>query len=259
MTRPSPPGTGGAGEPSLWGESRHCRLVAHGHCASPSANPVGRQPVEGLWAASGDAPRSFARVQTHTGGRRIAACSALLATLALAPAAAAQSTGGATPVATSKPAAPKLSAPPPGVKLRPAPTVGSWRCLSDCVDARQVHTGSVLRVRGSRLGRTFEVKFLGAAGPQDDVATAPLERDRKRVDVRVPLGAVSGPIVLADRDDLGSDADRGAAGDPPAGRAAGDGRRAADRGADDRPPRLRRRGRARRGDLRRPRRVRRRP
>ena len=148
---------------------------------------------------------AIARGRTHAyGGTRIAACGALLATLALAPAAAAQSTGGATPVEASKPAAPKLSAPPPGVKLRPAPTVGSWRCLSDCVDARQVHTGSVLRVRGLRLGRTFEVKFLGAEGPQDDVATAPLERDRKRVDVRVPLGAVSGPIVLADRDELGS-------------------------------------------------------
>ncbi len=149
---------------------------------------------------------AFVRARTDAyGGTTLAACSALFATLALAPAAVAQSTGGATPVEATKPAAPKLSAPPPGVKLRPAPTVGSWRCLSDCVDARQVHTGSVLRVRGGRLGRTFEVKFLGAAGPQDDVATAPLERDRKRVDVRVPLGAVSGPIVLADRDDLGSE------------------------------------------------------
>ena len=42
-TRPNPPGTGGTGEPSFGGESRHCRLVALVACASPSANPVGRR------------------------------------------------------------------------------------------------------------------------------------------------------------------------------------------------------------------------
>jgi len=119
--------------------------------------------------------------------------------------AAAQSTGGAAPE-PPRPAKPRLSAPPPGVKVRPAPAVRSWRCVRDCVDVQAVRTGSILRLRGAALGRAYEVTFLGAAGPDDDVATAPLQRKRRRVDVRVPLGAVSGPVLVADRDGLASPA-----------------------------------------------------
>jgi hypothetical protein len=112
--------------------------------------------------------------------------------------AAAQSTGGAEHQAAAP--APRLSAPPPGVKLRKPSVLTSWRCRTDCVDARSVHTGSQLRLRGVRLGRTYEVTFLGAEGPDDDVSVAPLRRERKRVDVRVPIAAASGPILVADRD-----------------------------------------------------------
>jgi murein DD-endopeptidase MepM/ murein hydrolase activator NlpD len=136
-----------------------------------------------------------------TGGRATAA--AVLALACLAAPAAAQSTGGAQ-VAPDSHAAPRLSDPPPGVELRPAPTVSSWRCLTNCVDGRSVRTGSTLRLRGTRLGRTYEVTFLGADGPDDDVSTAPLRRTRKRAEVRVPLGAAGGPMVVADRDGLAS-------------------------------------------------------
>jgi murein DD-endopeptidase MepM/ murein hydrolase activator NlpD len=116
----------------------------------------------------------------------------------LATPAAAQSTGGAEHQAT--PPTPRLSAPPPGVKLRRPSVITSWRCRSACVDARVVRTGSLLRLRGVRLGRTYEVTFLGAESVDDDVSAAPLRRHRKRLDVHVPLAAVSGPILVADRD-----------------------------------------------------------
>jgi murein DD-endopeptidase MepM/ murein hydrolase activator NlpD len=128
-----------------------------------------------------------------------AVAAAGLATVALAPAASAQSTGGATPVP-----APKLSAPPPGVVVRPAPDLRSWRCVRTCQDAATAYTGSLVRVRGRVLGRTYEVVFLGAAGEADDVAAAPLRRKRNVVDVRVPLGAAPGPILLANHDGLQS-------------------------------------------------------
>jgi len=132
-------------------------------------------------------------------GRRRGAGLAVIAALGVAATpAAAQSTGGAEHQPT--PPAPQLSAPPPGVKLKKPSVVTSWRCRTDCVSARVVRTGSLLRLRGVRLRRTYEVTFLGAEGVDDDVSAAAVRRDRKRLDVRVPLAAVSGPILVADRD-----------------------------------------------------------
>jgi Peptidase family M23 len=131
-----------------------------------------------------------------------AALTVVAASFGVVAPAGAQSTGGATPTAPPAPeaAAPKLGAPPPGVVVRPAPRVRSWRCLEDCAAPTTARTGSVLRVRGRGLTRTYEVMFLGADGPDDDMAAAPLRKRRNRVDVRVPLGAVAGPVQLADRD-----------------------------------------------------------
>ena len=129
---------------------------------------------------------------------RVIAASSVV-TLALAgPAGAQESTGGTSPEAPQS--APRLSAPPPGVKVRPAPVLHSWRCIRACQDTASGSTGSLVRVRGRALGRTYEVVFLGAAGAADDVAAAPLRRKRNVVDVRVPLGAVPGPLLVARHD-----------------------------------------------------------
>jgi murein DD-endopeptidase MepM/ murein hydrolase activator NlpD len=127
--------------------------------------------------------------------------------LALAAPAGAQSTGGATP--TDPPAEQvRLSKPPPGVVVRPAPVLRTWRCVRHCVNAATASTGAVLRLRGRTLGRAYEVVFLGAPGETDDVAAAPLTRTKKRVSVRVPLGAASGPLLVQDRDGLQSTVSR---------------------------------------------------
>jgi murein DD-endopeptidase MepM/ murein hydrolase activator NlpD len=129
-------------------------------------------------------------------GRAVAATG--LATLALAPAASAQSTGGVSPEQAAP--TPRLSAPPPGVVVRPAPELRSWRCVRACQDTATASTGSLVRVRGRVLGRTYEVVFLGAEGEADDVSAAPLRRKRNVVDVRVPLGAAPGPLLVATHD-----------------------------------------------------------
>ena len=128
---------------------------------------------------------------------------ALASLLLLATPAAAQSTGGTSPGAPPS-AAPRLSAPPPGVVVRPAPQLRSWRCARECADAQTATTGAIVRIRGRRLGRVYEVVFLGAESPDDDVAAAPLRRKKHVVDVRVPLGAVGGPLLVADHDGLQS-------------------------------------------------------
>jgi murein DD-endopeptidase MepM/ murein hydrolase activator NlpD len=135
-------------------------------------------------------------------GRAIA-YGAGLAALVLAAPAAAQSTGGAAPA--DPPAQPQPSAPPPGVVVRPAPLLRSWTCVRGCESATTGASGAVLRLRGRSLGRAYEVVFLGALGTDDDVAAAPLRRKKKVVTVRVPLGAASGPLLVADRDGLQSD------------------------------------------------------
>jgi hypothetical protein len=121
-----------------------------------------------------------------------------VAALVFATPAGAQGTGG---VNADQPAPqPQLSAPPPGVVVRPAPLLRSWACKRECLDSRSGSTGSVLRLRGKWLGRTFEVIFQGAPGEADDVAAAPLRRSKKAVTVKVPLAAATGPIVVSDRD-----------------------------------------------------------
>jgi murein DD-endopeptidase MepM/ murein hydrolase activator NlpD len=129
---------------------------------------------------------------------RTTAYAVAAAVLVLPVSAAAQSTGGATPHA-AKPA-PRLGPVPPGVVARPAPVVTSWYCLRDCADGRTARTGSIVRIRGRALARAYEVVFRGVEGESDDVSAAPLRKRRNRVDVRVPLGAVAGPLQVADRD-----------------------------------------------------------
>src|SRR3954468_3916319 len=140
---------------------------------------------------------------THRGRTTgYAAALAAFVALLLAPPAFAQSNGGATPTAPAP--QPHLSKPPPGVVVHPAPLLRTWRCVRHCESATTGSSGAVLRLRGRTLGRSYEVVFLGAEGAADDVAAAPLKRSKKVVTVRVPLGAVSGPLLVADRDGLES-------------------------------------------------------
>ena len=127
---------------------------------------------------------------------------ALLACVALPAAAAAQSggTGGAqpqaspTPTATPAPAAPAL--PPARSRIR----LTRLACATGCGADGAVRPGALLRVRGTGMRRTAEVHFDGAQGDADDVASAPVKRRKTSVDVRVPLGAATGPVTVLDRD-----------------------------------------------------------
>jgi murein DD-endopeptidase MepM/ murein hydrolase activator NlpD len=145
-------------------------------------------------------PRGMAatrRGRTTAYGALVVAAALICATPA-----AAQGTGGAS--AEDPVAQPKLSDAPPGVVVRPAPLLRPWRCTRNCQDSYSAASGAMLRLRGKYLGRTFEVIFQGAPGEADDVAAAPLRRSKKAVSVRVPLGALSGPIVVSDRDGMQS-------------------------------------------------------
>jgi murein DD-endopeptidase MepM/ murein hydrolase activator NlpD len=123
----------------------------------------------------------------------------LLALLTL-PATAGAQTGGSSPEAKKDPAAAAPSLPPVRSKAR----LTHFACVTGCAANGAVRPGALLRVRGKALRRTAEVDFAGVEGDIDDVAAAPLKRRRTSVDVRVPLGAVSGPVTVLDRDGVAS-------------------------------------------------------
>lgn len=91
----------------------------------------------------------------------------------------------------------------PAVSSAPAPSspaaVATLQCVDRCGAAGTSRYGSLLRVRGKALKQADEIVFLGAAGDADDVIAEAVTRRTTSADVRVPLGAVSGPIAVVDR------------------------------------------------------------
>ena len=73
-------------------------------------------------------------------------------------------------------------------------------CVSGCAPGKVARPGALLRLRGKLLKQTDQVRFLGIDGEYDDVAALPETRRPASVDVRVPLGAPSGPVAILDRD-----------------------------------------------------------
>jgi hypothetical protein len=117
-------------------------------------------------------------------------------------------TGAAAPspsAASPTPAQPEvaeLGTTPFGVRpIRPA-HLRSIRCLTGCADPATPLTDARLRLRGRGLRATDVVIFLGADGDADDVEAVPLRTIRRAVDVRVPLGAATGTVTVADRDGI---------------------------------------------------------
>lgn len=55
-------------------------------------------------------------------------------------------------------------------------------------------------MRGARMADVRTVVFLGAAGAQDDVEAPAIRPKRRQVDVRVPEGARTGPVILKNGD-----------------------------------------------------------
>jgi murein DD-endopeptidase MepM/ murein hydrolase activator NlpD len=127
---------------------------------------------------------------------------ALVAAAVIAAAASAQSggTGGAspTPAATPTPDAPAMTPVRSKIKLT------RLACVTGCASGGAARPGALLRVRGTGLRRASEVDFGGAEGDGDDVASAPVKRRKTFLDVRVPLGAATGPVTVMDRDGVAS-------------------------------------------------------
>lgn len=103
------------------------------------------------------------------------------------------------------PAAAAAAAPPPvaspGGAYASAPaSVATVTCRGTCDGIDRVTPGTLLRITGTGMAQVKSVVFLGAAGPQDDVPAPAIRPKRGRVDVRVPAGARTGPVLLVNGD-----------------------------------------------------------
>ncbi|MDA0180292.1 M23 family metallopeptidase [Solirubrobacter phytolaccae] len=111
-----------------------------------------------------------------------------------APAAPAQ-----VPAPTPVPTPAAQSAPATTVMASSPAAVAKVDCVQACGIAGASRTGSLLRVRGKALTQADEVVFMGGVGDADDVIAEALVRRKTSTDVRVPMGAVSGPVAVVDR------------------------------------------------------------
>jgi murein DD-endopeptidase MepM/ murein hydrolase activator NlpD len=110
------------------------------------------------------------------------ACALILCAVVAAPAtASAQSTGGAGG----------------GTMYVATPKVSKVTCLRRCAAGKRIRGGSVLKIAGTALGGVTQLTFLGNHGSGDDVAIKVRAGSDTRLQARVPLGAVTGPISLA--------------------------------------------------------------
>ena len=109
------------------------------------------------------------------------ACAIVLCTAVAAPAAASAqsdgSGGGSVYVAT--------------------PKVSKVSCLRRCASRHRARAGSVLKVVGTELAGVNELTYLGSYGSGDDVAVKVRAGSDTRLQAPVPVGAVTGPVVLA--------------------------------------------------------------
>ena len=95
-----------------------------------------------------------------------------------APAAAAQSSGGGTVYVAT-------------------PKVSKITCLRSCASKHRARGGSVLKVTGTALASVTQVTYLGSYGSGDDVSAKVRSGGDHRINARVPIGAVTGPISLS--------------------------------------------------------------
>jgi len=112
-------------------------------------------------------------------------------------AAASAPSGGATTGGTSR--APVTG----GTTFSDPPRISGLQCVSGCTgsasrrtSALALGTGSVVRIRGRNLAGAQQVVFLGRGGRADNVQTPPLAIRARRLDVRVPRTAQSGPVMV---------------------------------------------------------------
>jgi murein DD-endopeptidase MepM/ murein hydrolase activator NlpD len=77
------------------------------------------------------------------------------------------------------------------------PKIAKVSCLRKCASKGRLRGGSVLKLVGTELASVNQLTYLGSYGSGDDLSMRVRPGSNTRINARVPLGAVTGPIVLA--------------------------------------------------------------
>ena len=77
------------------------------------------------------------------------------------------------------------------------PKVSKVSCLRRCASKRRARGGSVLKITGTELAAVNQLTYHGSYGSGDDVTVRVRAGSDTRLQARVPLGAVTGPISLS--------------------------------------------------------------
>jgi murein DD-endopeptidase MepM/ murein hydrolase activator NlpD len=76
------------------------------------------------------------------------------------------------------------------------PKVSKVTCLRKCASKQRARGGSTLKIVGTELSSVNELTYLGSYGTGDDVTVPVRAGSNQRINARVPLGAITGPISL---------------------------------------------------------------
>jgi hypothetical protein len=101
----------------------------------------------------------------------------------------------AVPAAAAAPAAAQTGG-GGGVTFVATPEVSKVTCLRKCASRKRPQGGSTIKITGSALSAATEVVFLGSRGKGDDATAEVRAGSDKRLNARVPMGAVTGPIAV---------------------------------------------------------------
>jgi murein DD-endopeptidase MepM/ murein hydrolase activator NlpD len=83
-----------------------------------------------------------------------------------------------------------------GIGYVATPKVTKVTCLRSCASKKRLRGGSVLVATGTELAGVNQLTFHGSFGKGDDVTVRVRAGSGTRVQARVPLGAITGPISL---------------------------------------------------------------
>jgi murein DD-endopeptidase MepM/ murein hydrolase activator NlpD len=77
------------------------------------------------------------------------------------------------------------------------PKVSKVTCLRKCASKHRARGGSLLKVVGTELAGVNALTYLGSYGSGDDLTVKVRAGSNTRLNARVPIGAVTGPVTLA--------------------------------------------------------------
>jgi len=85
------------------------------------------------------------------------------------------------------------------LQIAPVPVVSRWTCLRQCAPGRKVRGGSLVAVRGVRLGAVRDAVLHGGRGRADDLQARVSHQSYGSFRMRVPGAAVTGSFSARER------------------------------------------------------------